>query len=97
MLVEEAHNKLVEWFNLLALKIKGYIWEVGFKPIISLLLEKSANATLVQCLIERWWETSKTFHIAKWEITLTPYDFYHMTELSFEGATLVWTVCSTRH
>lgn len=44
----------MEWYNLLVPKTRAYIWEVGFKPIIGLLPEKSVNATLVQCLIERW-------------------------------------------
>ena len=40
-------NKVVEWYNLLVLEIRVYIWEVGSKPIIGLLLEKFASATLV--------------------------------------------------
>ena len=79
-------NKVVEWFNQLALETRGYIREAGFKPIISLLLKKSTNTTLVQCLIERWWDTTHTFHIAEQEMTVTPYDFYRMTSLSFERA-----------
>ena len=38
------------------------------------------------CLIERWWDITYTFHIAKQEMTVTPYDFYHMTSLSFKRA-----------
>ena len=41
---------------------------------------------MVQCLIERWWDITHTFHIAEWEMTLIPFDFFHMTDLSFEGA-----------
>ena len=40
-------NKVVEWYNLLVPEIRVYIWEVGSKPIIGLLLEKFASATLV--------------------------------------------------
>ena len=79
-------NKVVEWYNLLVPKSRAYIWEAGFKPILSLLLEKSASATLVKCLIKRWWDTTHTFHIAEREMTMTPYDFHYMTGLSFEGA-----------
>ena len=71
---------------MLAPETRGYVQEAGFEPIISLLPKKSASATLVQCLIERWWDTTHTFHITEQEMTVTPYDFYHMTELSFEGA-----------
>ena len=70
---------------MLAPKTRGYVREAGFEPIISLFPKKSASATLVQCLIERWWDTTHTFHIIKREMTVTPYDFYHMTSLSFEG------------
>ena len=43
------------------------------------------SATLVQCLIETWC-TTHAFHIAKREMMVTPYNFYHVTGLSFEGA-----------
>ena len=79
-------NKVIEWYNLLVLETKVYIREAGFKPIIGLLLEKSVSATLVQCLIERWWDTTYTFHIAEREMTVTPYDSYRMNSLNFEGA-----------
>ena len=46
----------------------------------------SASDTLVQCLIERWWDTTHTYHIAEQEMTVTPYDFYCMTGLSFKRA-----------
>ena len=72
--------------NLLVLETKAYIQMAGFKPIIVLLSEKSASATLVQCLIERWWDTTHTFHIAEREMMVAPYDFYCMIGLSFEGA-----------
>ena len=58
-------NKVVEWYNLLVPETMGYIWEAGFEPIIGLLSKKSASATLVQCLIERWWDTTHAFHIVE--------------------------------
>ena len=79
-------TKVVEQYNLLILETKAYIWEASFEPIIDILLEKSANATLVQCFIERWWDTTHTFHIVEREMTVTSYDFYYMIGLSFEGA-----------
>ena len=72
--------------NLFIPEMRAYIQEASFKPILGLLLKRSASATLVQCLIERWWDTTHTFHIAEQEMTVTPYDFYCMTDLSFEGA-----------
>ncbi|KAL0015352.1 hypothetical protein SO802_002421 [Lithocarpus litseifolius] len=79
-------NKVVEWYNLLVPKTRAYIREAGFELILSLLPERSTSATLVQCLIERWWDTTHTFHIAEQKMTVTLYDFYRMTDLSFEGA-----------
>ncbi|KAL0015416.1 hypothetical protein SO802_002485 [Lithocarpus litseifolius] len=38
------------------------------------------------CLIEKWWDSTHTFHIVEQEMTVTPYDFYCMIGLSFEGA-----------
>ena len=75
----------MEWYNHLVYETRGYIREKGFEHIIGLLLEKFASATLVQCPIERWWDTTHTFHIAKREMTVIPYDFHHMTSLRFEG------------
>ena len=76
----------MEWYNLLVPETRAYIRGVGFEPILGLLSERFASATLVQCLIDRWWDTTHTFHILEREITVTPYDFYCMTGLSFEGA-----------
>ena len=78
-------TKVVEQYNLLVPKTKAYIREAGFEPIIDILLEKSASATLVQRFIERWWDTTHTFHIVEREMTVTSYDFYYMIGLSFEG------------
>ena len=76
----------MKWYNLLVSETRAYIQEASFKPTLSLLPEKSASATLVQCLIERWWDTTHTFHIAEREMMVTPYDFHRMTGFSFEGA-----------
>ena len=81
-----SSNNVVEWFNLLTLETRGYIREVGFEPIIGLLPEKSTSATLVQCLIRKWCDTTHTFHITKRGMTVTHYNFYHMTGLSFKRA-----------
>ena len=86
-------RKVVEWYNLLVPETRAYIWEVSFEPILSLLLEKSATVTSVQCFIERWWDTTHTFHIVEQEMTVTPYNFHCMIGLSFEGALLIWMAC----
>ena len=40
----------------------------------------------MQCLIKRFQDTTHTSHIAEQEMTVTPYDFYRMTGLSYEGS-----------
>ena len=64
----------------------GLTLEADFKPILNLLSKKFASATLVQCLIERWWDTTHIFHITEQEMTVIPYDFHCMVGLSFEGS-----------
>ena len=78
-------TKVVEQYNLLVPETKAYIREAGFEPIIDILLEKSASAPLVQCLIKRWWDTTHTFHIVDREMTMSFYDFYRMTDLSLDS------------
>ena len=56
---------------------------MGFEPVLRLLLERPYSAVLVQTLAERWWDTAHTFHIVDWEMTITSYDFHHMTGLWF--------------
>ena len=84
---------MVEWYNFVVPETKGYIREAGFEPIIGLLSEKSTSATLVQCLIERWWDTTHTFYIAEQEMIVIPYDFYSMIGLSSKGPSSIWMVC----
>jgi len=38
----------------------------------------------VQMLVEKWWDTTHTFHIAEREMTMTPHDFHQMTGLRFD-------------
>ena len=64
---------------------KGYICATGFKPIIYLLLETFASAILVQCLAERWWDTTYTFHIADWKMKVITHDFHRMIGLRCDG------------
>ena len=58
----------------------------SFKLVIRLLPEGSASSILVQTLVERWWDTTHTFHIADREMMVTPYDFHWMTGLRFDGS-----------
>ena len=51
------------WYFVLNEETQGYVCVVGFEPIIRLMLERFASVVLVQTLVERWWDTTYTFHI----------------------------------
>ena len=74
------------WYKILIEETWGHIRAAGFKPIIYLLPERSTSVILVQTLVERWWDTTHTFHIADREMTITPHDFHCITSLWFDGA-----------
>ena len=65
MLVREALTRWWSGTTSLFPETRAYIREASFEPILNLLLERSIGATLVQCLIERWWDTTHTFHIVE--------------------------------
>ena len=39
-------------------------------------------------LVERWWETTHTLHIASREMTLTLHETYHLTGLYYRGPSM---------
>ncbi|KAL7180439.1 hypothetical protein ACSBR1_043608 [Camellia fascicularis] len=55
---------------------------VGFGPFCSGLIQMRAESWLYGALVERWWETTDSFHLSSTrEMMLTPYDFSMLTEL----------------
>ena len=41
---------------------------------------------MAQTLIERWWDSTHTFHIADQEMTIIHHDFHHMISLQVDRA-----------
>ena len=78
-------NWVLVWYNILAEETQDYICAANFKPVLHLMLERSANTVLAQTLAKRWWDTTHTFHIADREMTITPHNFHCMTGLRFNG------------
>lgn len=74
------------WYWILTKETRGYIHVAGFEPIIHLLPERSTSAILVQILAKRWWDATRTFHIADREMIITPHDFHRMTSLRCDRA-----------
>lgn len=66
---------MAAWYQILIKQTRGHIRDAGFKLIICLLPERSTSTILVQSLVNRWWDTTHTFHIANREMTVTPHDW----------------------
>ena len=67
--------------------MKRLVAGLGFDGIIASLTYGSyASSQAAMCaLIERWMDTSHTFHLPFSEMTVTPLDFAAITGLSFSG------------
>ena len=44
----------------------------------------------LQVLLERWWDTTNTFHMAWGEITITPFEFAMITGLPFSDRNVIF-------
>ena len=79
-------NCVAVCYRVLTTETRAHIHVAGFETIICLLLERFDSAILVQTLVERWWNTTHTFHIANREMIVIPHDFHCMTSLRCDGA-----------
>ena len=73
------------WYSILTKETRGHIPTAGFEPVLRLLFERFVSAVLAQTLVERWWDTTHTFHIANRKMTITPHDLHCMIGLRFDG------------
>ena len=74
--MQKPYARISSWYRTLANDTKTLVRETSFEPIFYLLPENSASAILVQTLVERWWDTTHTFHITEKEMIVTPHDFH---------------------
>lgn len=74
-------NHITSWYRAITDDMRALVRAASFEPILCLLLESHASAILEQSLVERWWETTHSFHIANRDMTGTTHDFYQMTGL----------------
>ena len=67
--------------------MKQMVAGLGFDGIITLLTYGSytSGQAAMYALIERWMDTTHTFHLPFGEMTITPLDFAAITGLSFSG------------
>lgn len=76
---------LTDWYKSLRAEIMALVRETVFEPLMFLLLKSSTSGVMGQVLVERWWDTTHTFHIVEREMIMTAHDFHQMTELTTSG------------
>ncbi|KAL7165765.1 hypothetical protein ACSBR2_036605 [Camellia fascicularis] len=72
----------MEHLSVDASTVRTLVDAVTFGPFCSRLIEMRAKSLLYGALVERWWDTTSSFHFSSTgEMTLTPYDFLMLTGL----------------
>ena len=92
----KGHGSLAhayKWYSkILPPPVVEMVDRVGFGGFVR-LLEKSTNDLVhVYALVERWWDSTNTFHLPFEEMTMTPYDFSMITGLKVDGDRLVMDI-----
>ena len=75
------------WYEVLPPAAKARVAETGFEPFILTISARSKKHDKkgLQALVERWMDTTHTFHLPVGEMTITPGDFAFLTGISCEG------------
>ena len=75
-----------KWYEQLNYEVRQQVDSTTFKPLLDTLTQRSLESSLIQTLVEQWWDTTHTFHINNiGEMTLTPLDFSCITGLLVKG------------
>ncbi|CAL5375291.1 unnamed protein product [Camellia sinensis] len=75
-----------EWYMELADAVRHIVDEAGFDLFCAGLSRHPASRTFLGALVERWWDTTNSFHFSAIEdMTMTPYDFSMLTGLEVGG------------
>ncbi|KAL7170398.1 hypothetical protein ACSBR2_035297 [Camellia fascicularis] len=70
------------WYERLLVEVRTLVDVAGFGPFCSGLIQMRAESLLYGALVERWWDTTDSFHFSLiGELTLTPYDFLMLIAL----------------
>ncbi|XP_028074674.1 protein MAIN-LIKE 2-like isoform X2 [Camellia sinensis] len=78
-----------EWYTELPDDVRQLVDEAGFGPFCTGLSCLAASRTLLGALVERWWDTTNSFHFsATGDMTMTPYDFAMLTGLDAGGQSI---------
>ncbi|GMP57280.1 hypothetical protein CsSME_00021430 [Camellia sinensis var. sinensis] len=75
-----------EWYVELPETVHHMVYGTGFGPFCTGLSRYPASRTLMGALVERWWDTTNSFHFsATGDMTMTPFDFAMLTCLDVAG------------
>ncbi|KAI8547454.1 hypothetical protein RHMOL_Rhmol07G0197100 [Rhododendron molle] len=81
----EVHN----WFLALSEQVQELVRAAGFEAFVLGLNLPKIDWSLMTSLVERWWDTTNTFHFpSAGEMTITPGDFSLLTGLRVGGIPL---------
>ncbi|KAI7986318.1 Protein MAINTENANCE OF MERISTEMS, partial [Camellia lanceoleosa] len=88
LLEELGHPGLFkeDWYAELPEAVRDLVDLAGFGPFCTGLSRCPARRTLMAALVERWWDTTNSFHFsATGDLTMTPLDFAVLTGLDVGG------------
>ena len=75
-----------EWYTELPDAVRHIVDKAGFGPFCTGISRYSASRTLMGALVERWWDTTNSFHFsATGDMTMTPFDFSMLIGLDEAG------------
>jgi hypothetical protein len=73
------------YYRALPSSVRALVDASGFTIFIRLLTVTRTDRRLIRALVERWWDTTNTFHFRFGEMTITPLDFAAITGLRVGG------------
>ncbi|KAH7849478.1 hypothetical protein Vadar_018461 [Vaccinium darrowii] len=73
------------YYRALPSRVRALVDASGFTIFIRLLTVTRTDRKLIRALVERWWDTTNTFHFRFGEMTITPLDFAAITGLRVGG------------
>ena len=84
-------TEVLKWWIRLNSMTYSFLEAAGFKHFVETQPTETAKKSLLCALVEWWWDTTHTFHIAGVEMTITPYDMYRLTGLRVDGIVPTFT------
>ena len=93
--------EVLQWWGRHNSMTRSFVETSSFKYFVETQPTETAKKSLLFALSKRWWDTTHTFHIASVEMTITPYNVYHLTGLRVDGIVPIFRaflarVCSDR-